>query len=471
MIRGVLQVPRLVCVYAPNLPIQVERLYHGQTASILVPQPATGETVFAASDDVLARGVKIGMSLYQARQMVPEAMVVEPKENEYHARHEAVLNAVRVFAQAVETVAWGEFFFHARGLERIHGSETQLVSDVRATAQEASHLKVNVSLANGKFVARQTALRYKAHVVPDNEEAEFIASFPITDLPNLPGDIHRQLVLLDIHTLGNLAALSKAAVLRHFGAKAALWYELARGNDSRFLQPDLPPLRMAKSVTLNEPVADRQVVLNIVSHLSRRLSRSLHNRGYQAEAIKVILEVGNTTPVLLEKGQALKPPTADEGAISRLAQQILGRLGVSLPVARVSLSAYPLRTWQLDGEQLGLMKVGVPERKARRESAIQLLIHRFGEGIIFLASLLGSPIPIKLKVTLNPEGYPSMVVLAGQPHLVYAIDEIWREEKSWWDKPIRRDYFRLILADFSLRNIFHNLDNDEWYLDRAWPIL
>jgi DNA polymerase-4 len=465
---------KLACILAENLPVQVEQRRHGDAAQLLVPHPVTGETVFAASGDALRAGVEIGMSLYQARQIAPSALIVEPDEGEYHARHDAMRGALKAFSSAIEAVALGEFLIDVRGFDRAHGSDQQLAIALCDSARRASRLSIQIGLGAGKFVAQQAARHAPADgscVIPPGDESRFVAPFPITVLPHLPGEMKRRLALLDIHTLGDLAALRKPAVLRQFGGEASVLYELARGHDPRPLQPDVPPLRIVRSMELSEPVTDRQVVLNVVNHLSKRLSRVLVMRGYHAEALKLTLEVGCTHPIRLEHGQALKPPTADEGRLCRLAMQMLGRLGVTSPVARVSLSAYPLRSWHHSAHQLALVKSGLPEKLARLEDIIQLILHRFGQAAIKIASLLGPPIPLKVKVRVNRDGLPSVVTLAGQMRGIVGVDEHWREERAWWSKPLRREYFRVILPDGSLRNLFQNLNDGEWYLDRAWPIL
>ena len=90
----------------------------------------------------------------------------------------------------------------------------------------------------------------------------------------------RRLELLDIHTLGHLTALKKAALLRQFGAEAfgpqvAWLYDLAQGQDPRPLSPDMPPLRLIRTLTLSEPVADRQILANVAARLSWRISQAL----------------------------------------------------------------------------------------------------------------------------------------------------------------------------------------------------
>jgi hypothetical protein len=56
---------------------------------------------------------------------------------------------------------------------------------------------------------------------------------------------------------------------------------------------------------------------------------------------------------------------------------------------------------------------------------------------------------------------------------VLTIHETWREERQWWDqrRAVIRDYYRVTLRDETYRNIYQDLTTEQWYLDRAWPIL
>lgn len=464
---------KIVCVLAAHLPIQIERQKLGANVPLVIAHPVDNTTVFAASEEVLVAGVQVGMSLYQAQQIAPNAhQVIEPDEMAYHAAHGAMEAALRAFSPVIETVGLGEFVVDARGLEQIHGSELALAEAIRVAARTASRLSLQIGLASGKFTAQQAArcaLPDGVVVVPPSMEEHFLAPLSIGVLPNLPGEMRRRLHLLDLHTLGDLAALRKPAVLRQFGGEMSGLYELARGHDPRLVNPDVPPLRLVRSLRLTEPVSERPILLNVTNRLGRQLSQALTGKGYHAEAVKVSLTGANGGR--WEIGQAVKPPTSDATRLCRLAAQLLGRLSLTTPVESVALSAYPLRSWHLGAHQLTLADTGISIKQTRLEETLQLLYHRFGLAVVRIAALLGPPLPLKIQVSLNTAGQPARLIFGGMMRAVMGIDEIWREERFWWDKLIRRDYFRVILGDGSYRNIFQNLLSGEWFLDRAWPLL
>jgi hypothetical protein len=66
--------------------------------------------IFACSLEATAAAAQPGLSLYQARQMLPQALVVQLDEMAYHAVHGA-LQAACAFSPLIETVGLGEFLW------------------------------------------------------------------------------------------------------------------------------------------------------------------------------------------------------------------------------------------------------------------------------------------------------------------------------------------------------------------------
>jgi len=460
---------KIACVSAHNLPLQVELQRHGSERALLIAHPLKSDTVFAMSDSLARAGVQVGMLLYQTRQLAPEARIVQPDEITYHALHGAIETALRAFSPAIETVALGEILVDVRGLEPHFATDQVLTAALRDAAQAASGLTVQVGLAAGKFVAQQAAQSGEAErvcVVAPGEESRFVAPLSLTTLPHLPGEFLRRLHLFDLYTLGDLARLPKPAVLRQFGGEFSTLYELARGHDLRPLNPDVPPLRLIRSMRLNTPVGERTILLNVVTKLSQRMNKALVAQGYHAEALK--LSLTGEKSQRWEVGQSLKPPTSDETTLCRIAAQMLGRLAVNAPIESVVLSSYPLRSWHLGLHQRAFVEADVPAKRTKLETTLQLLWHRFGETIIRIAALVGPPVPIKIKVRLNAHGLPALLTYGNRNRAVMTIEDTWRDEWGWWSKRTRRDYFRVLLSDNSFRHVFQDLLTSEWYLDRAW---
>lgn len=467
-----LSAPRIVAILVRDLPVQVERQTRGPDASIIISDPICPDRVLSASADAQAAGVAAGMALQQARQAAPGALVLQPDEAEYHRRHEAASAALRAYTSAVETVALGEFLVDAHGLT---ANDVGLARELGAAVHAASTLAVQTGVARGRYPAQQAARLAAAdsfQIVPPGNESRFLSPLPLTALPGLPGEALRRLHLLDIHTLGDFAELAKAAVMRQFGAEAYApvigWlHDLAGGRDSRPINPDVPPLRLARTFQLSDAVADLQILANIMGRLSERVSRALLQSGLEAESMT--LAALATTGKTLQAGQAVKPPTADRSHLARLASQLLARLELADPVLVVTLSLYPLRHWTAGAQQIALVSLEAEARQRRLDESFELLTHRFGAGVIQPAAAVGAPAPFPLDIEAGPDGWPVRVEIAGESLGVVERDELWREERAWWASPVQRQYYRLMLDDGAYHVVFRDIMTGSWYLDRAWP--
>lgn len=454
---------RVLCAYVPNFAIQIESERQGQNRPLIITHPLDVSRVWACSDDVRAAGVQVGMTLHQAQQLAPAACFIAPDEDTYHQRQATITAVLHQYTEWVETITLGEWCIDWRGFK----DEAAFASQLRSALRAASGLPVRVGLANGKYSAQQAARASDWLVIPVGDEAKFLAPFPITELPHLPGEFRRRLELLDLHTQGALAGLSRGAVLAQFGAEIGFWYDLAKGCDPRPLQPDAPPLREVAEKRLLEPTASRVALQHVLNKLALKLSQRLEKRGYQAEALKVVLE--DEFGQRIENGQAIKPPSADGERLRSVAQLCLGRLAVSQSVWQVEVVSYPLRPFHLGVQNITFTESGKREKQSKLSAVVETLRRRFGEGILRMAAFIGLPTPLPINVQLNSEGRPYAFTRREQTYRVVSVEDFWRWHFGWWTwKPLHRDYFQVTLRDGSVRVIFQDLDKLEWFLDKGW---
>ena len=79
--------------------------------------------------------------------------------------------------------------------------------------------------------------------------------------------------------------------------------------------------------------------------------------------------------------------------------------------------------------------------------------------------LLNPPKPVE--VTLDPAGSPCY--LRGHP-LIGDLEAVqnWRVDTDWWDNPVCREYWRVLLRGRLLCEIFHECDQDAWFIERIF---
>ena len=72
--------------------------------------------------------------------------------------------------------------------------------------------------------------------------------------------------------------------------------------------------------------------------------------------------------------------------------------------------------------------------------------------------------PRQVKVEAHADGPPSAVYFSGSRILVESIVEMWRIDDEWWrDEPISRTYWRVVLDDGRVVDVYRDLASGKWW--------
>jgi len=74
--------------------------------------------------------------------------------------------------------------------------------------------------------------------------------------------------------------------------------------------------------------------------------------------------------------------------------------------------------------------------------------------------------PAVVEVTLSADGTPGFI--SGE--LSGSIDPIarWKVETEWWNQPVIREYWKALLNNTLLCELYHDLGSDEWFVERVY---
>jgi hypothetical protein len=68
-----------------------------------------------------------------------------------------------------------------------------------------------------------------------------------------------------------------------------------------------------------------------------------------------------------------------------------------------------------------------------------------------------------VRVETGEDGRPIAVYLSGQRYAVESVLETWRIDDEWWrDRAVSRLYFRVLLEDGPVVNVYLDAINNSW---------
>ncbi len=292
----------VVCVLLPRFSLTVaagdRTSLLGEPAALAPEPPGTSQLIGEVSLAAEAFGVRAGMRLGEALARCPRLALVPPDPVGVSGAWEKLLGRLEAIGAAVESERPGLAYFEEEGLRRIYGGAEE---DVIAAARRTLAAPARIGAGPARFCATAAATRARprrAEIVRGGERAarSYLAPLPVAllrargRLAELPPALER----LGVSTLGELAALPRAAVADRFGALGLTAHELASGRDGP-LVPRTPSERLEESLTLPESGSGPQLERGLGLLVDRLLARpERRGRTLRAAVVEAVLVEGGT---------------------------------------------------------------------------------------------------------------------------------------------------------------------------------
>jgi protein ImuB len=315
----------IVCVLFPRFQLTVaagNRKELLQAPVALAPEPGGIQQVGEVSIAAEAFGVHPGMRLGEALARCAWLTLVPPDPAGVVESWERLLVRLESIGAAVEPERPGLVCFDSRGLLRLHGgralatSDRERVEGVLEAARRALRMPARYGVAPSRFaaVAAATRARVRRPVIVSGgrkQAGSFLASLPVALLRARPAlaELPEALERLGIGTLGELAALTPAALADRFGTVGLLAHELANGGDGA-LRPRPASEFLRESLELPEAASGVQLERGLGLLIDRLLARR-ERRGRTLRAVAlsaVLVEQGGTWREQVVFREALADP-------------------------------------------------------------------------------------------------------------------------------------------------------------------
>jgi len=495
---------RIACLYVPMFPLAARLRSEPELlneAVAIIEGTNGGGHVVAATRRARTKGIKPGLSVAQARSIVPKLIVrVRDAECERTAQ-ESLVEVAETFSPRVEDAGAGVVFLDVTGLERHFPSETDLAkAAIRAT--EEVNLPGRCGIAASKLASRVAAELPKSPViVAAGQEADFLAPLPLTRLtPEL--DAASTLQRWGLASIGDLARLPEAEVASRLGALGRELHHAARGIDPRPLIPRPVPQEFREGMELEWPIVAVEPFLFIASAALDRLAKRMELQGFACKRLELTLML--EPDGFYARGIDLPAPTRDVKTMLTLLRLDLEKTPPGAPVMGFSLVAHPDRPRRaqlslfgpaaLSPEKLAttiarLVTMLGDDRVGMPRSVDGYLPERYAIGNyapppppdtrrdpqssrgLMATRVFRPPLPVEV-ITRTSDGETQIASLNGAGDLsgtVRICSGPWRMESGWWnDTPAAREYWDVELERGGIYRVYQAAPSAEWYVDARY---
>jgi len=338
---------------------------------VVVGMGGTGDrgVVSAASYEARTFGVHSAMPIRTARRLCPTCIFVPVNGAAYQRASREVMAILRRFTPLVEPVSIDEAFLDVTGSRALFGDGSQIARQIKDAVRAELRLTASVGVAATKLVAKIASDLRKPDglvVVPAGEEAAFLAPLPIARLWGVGPATAAVLSDFGVTTIGDLAAMDRAALVRRLGQHGALLVDRAHGIDADPVDDPEAAKSIGHEHTFDVDTSDPEILERTLLSMAEGVSGRLRSAGIRAATVTV--KVRDTSFHTVTRQSTLPEPTDMTDPIWRAALKLARpeMRGKRIRLLGVTASGFAQR------EQLSLFEADDPRARRATEAADEL---------------------------------------------------------------------------------------------------
>ncbi|MGH9043414.1 MAG: DNA polymerase IV [Acidimicrobiales bacterium] len=336
----------------------VELLDSPELAGRAVIVGGTGPRGVVASCTYEARrhGVRSAMPTSEARAICPTGTFVAPRHRRYAEVSRDLHEIFGAFTPLVEGVGLDEAFLDVSGSRARMGGAAKIGAELRETVFEAKSLRCSVGIGTSKSIAKLASVRAKPRIVGGNVsdgpgvfevapggEREFLDPLPIEAIWGVGPATARRLRAVGIKTVGEMARVGEAVLIRHLGrTQARHLADLASGIDPSPVVPDRRPRSIGHERTFDVDVVDWDVLSERVRRLAESVSDSVAREGLVGRTVALKVRFGDFRTIT--RAHTVESGVEDPRRLAEICDVLLGQVDLVAGVRLLGVSVSGLVT-------------------------------------------------------------------------------------------------------------------------------
>ncbi|MBM4386939.1 MAG: DNA polymerase IV [Deltaproteobacteria bacterium] len=247
--------------------------------------------VTTASYEARARGVKTGMSKYEAREKCPDIILVAGDSGRYVDTSIRILGILKEFSPKVEVYSIDEAFLDVTGCLSGFASPEEMAIRIKERIRGELGLRCSIGIAPNKLLAKLASDMQKPDgLVTIGEEriGAVLEDLPVEELWGIGSNLKAHLNGMGIRTCGELGRYPVYTLRKRFGIIGDRLSRMGRGEDDSPVVPDGEE-EEAKSVghstTLPFDIADPDLIRQYLLMLSEMVGCRARRYGLRGRCV------------------------------------------------------------------------------------------------------------------------------------------------------------------------------------------
>ncbi len=324
-------------------------------------------------------GIHSAMPMFEALRRCPNAVVIKSNISKYSKVGREVRRIMFALTPLVEPLSIDEAFLDLTGTERLHDmSAAKVLARFATQVEHELGITVSIGLSANKFLAKIASDMDKPRgfaVLAQDEAAAFLAPKPVGFIYGVGAVSAAKLAADGYRLIADLQGAEEAGLVRRYGEEGARLWRLARGIDTR----DIDPARDTKSVsaetTFNNDISEFRPLEQHLWDLTERVSARL--KASRLAGSTVTLKLKSADFKIRTRARALGAPTQLAARIFAAGRDLLNHEVGTTRYRLIGIGVSHLE--DATGDDLADL---IDRRAAEAEHAVDRLRAKFGKDVV-----------------------------------------------------------------------------------------
>ena len=327
-------------------------------------------------------GVRSAMPMFQARKLCPDAIVLPPNMAKYQKAGKEVRALMLELTPLVEPLSIDEAFLDLTGTEQLHrSSAAESLARLALKIEREIGITVSIGLSHNKFLAKIASDLNKPRgfsVIGKAETLSFLADKPVRCVWGIGQKTSDSLAKDGLTTLGQIQAMAERDLTARYGKLGAHLWHLARGQDSRIVDPEGETKSVSAETTFDIDIADLEALKRELWPLCEKVSERLKRAGLAGGNVHLKLKTAGFR--IVSRQMSLGAPTQLAETLFRCGRTLLEKEATGIQYRLIGIGVGDIRD-AADADPMDLADPGGVQRR-KVEAAIDAVRAKLGKSSI-----------------------------------------------------------------------------------------
>lgn len=348
--------------------------------------------VLAKSETAKKAGVKTGMANWEAVNLCPGLIIIEPHFEKYLKYSKLAKDIYMEYTNQVEPFGMDECFLDVTGSCDLFGDGMNIAESIRRKIKNELGLTVSIGVSFNKVFAKLGSDMKKPDAITEIKKDEFIYKIwplDVSELLYVGRSTERKLKNYGITTIGALAKAEPYFLNQILGKNGLMLYRFANGLDtSPVMEGDYvsPVKSIGHGITCTSDLVNNEEVWKVIFELSQDIGRRLIVHGLRAGGVQISVRDNN---LFVKQFQGKMPyTTLTPIEIAQSAYKIFVKnYSWNRDIRSVTVRAINLVS-ENEAQQITLFE-NASQKQEKVFKTVEEIRRKFGKNSICAASLMG----------------------------------------------------------------------------------